>query len=81
MSDIARKVDIVTLLCENRTSPVGHAMISLLDICIQEVREENDSASIGQIPVNQGRIEAYKQIRAYLLSGYAILQETKVKTY
>jgi hypothetical protein len=59
---------ISELMAMRGTSP-GQTIIALLDILISEAREDNDTADPVTVPRNQGKIEAWKQFRDYIIRG------------
>ena len=56
------KQELGKIVQENKTSLVGETIFRLLEIMLQEAREKNDKAKGADIFVNQGEIEAYKNL-------------------
>lgn len=65
----AEKVDLITQLYDCRGERAGHILSRLIPIMIQDLRELNDTASIEEIPRNQGRIDALKELLFYVENG------------
>lgn len=65
----AEKVDLITQLYDCRGERAGHILFRLIPIMIQDLRELNDTASIEEIPRNQGRIDALKELLSYIENG------------
>jgi len=65
----AEKVDLITQLYDCRGERAGHILSRLIPIMIQDLRELNDTASIDEIPRNQGRIDALKELLFYVENG------------
>jgi len=47
--------------------PAGRPIVCLLDILIEETRISNDTADSETVAKNQGKLEAYKDLRCYLI--------------
>ena len=65
----AEKVDLITQLYDCRGERAGHILSRLIPIMIQDLRELNDTASIEEIPRNQGGIDALKELLFYVENG------------
>jgi hypothetical protein len=65
----AEKVDLITQLYDCRGERASHILSTLIPIMIQDLRELNDTASIDEIPRNQGRIDALKELLFYIENG------------
>ena len=65
----AEKVDLITQLYDCRGERASHILSKLIPIMIQDLRELNDTASIEEIPRNQGRIDALKELLFYVENG------------
>ena len=47
----------------------GQKIMTLLDIMLYDYRVDNDTASVDRFRINQGRIDAIIQLKAYLERG------------
>jgi hypothetical protein len=63
------KIEKITQLHESRGSHDCTLILSILNIIIQEIRESNDSCDPTELRFNQGKIEAFNELRRYILSG------------
>jgi len=68
MSDIIqeKKNQIVTRIRSNTGDSNSRLMLDLLDVMIQEKREENDDARGETAVLNQGFIQGLKTLKMYL---------------
>jgi hypothetical protein len=65
----APKVSLISEINNLKGTSPGSSFIALLDILINEIRRENDTVNTIQLPVNQGKIEAYSQLKDYIERG------------
>lgn len=77
----AEKVDLITQLYDCRGERAGHILSRLIPIMIQDLRELNDAASIEEIPRNQGRIDALKELLFYVENGIGNARGTSKPYY
>ena len=66
------KVNAVMALFEQRKSPPCQSLLTLLDICTQEMREANDHAGEADFKLNQGEIRAYRKLKGYIERGFPV---------
>lgn len=62
-----KKAEAVSDFTALKHDPAGRPIINLLDILIDEIRINNDTAETATIIKNQGKIEAYLELRRYIL--------------
>jgi hypothetical protein len=65
----APKASLISEMHSLKGTAPGSSFIALLDILINETRRENDTVNAIQLPVNQGKIEAYSQLKDYIERG------------
>jgi hypothetical protein len=52
-----------------KSDSAGARIVILLDVLIDELRKENDTISLDRLERNQGKIEAFSQLKDYLERG------------
>jgi len=62
-----KKAEAISEFTALRHDPAGRPIINLLDVLIDEIRINNDTAETATIIKNQGKIEAYLELRRYIL--------------
>lgn len=67
------KVELIGRLYNSRQDPVGKDLLALLDIEIDEVRADNDTAEGMTIFRNQGKIEGYKELKDIIIKGLPVV--------
>lgn len=65
----AEKVDLIAQIHDSRGERGLHLISDLLVIMIQETRELNDTAALDEVPQNQGRISAFRDLLDYIGNG------------
>lgn len=69
---LAVRTELASQLYELRGTPPMSTLNALLDVLISEARELNDTIGINDLQRNQGRIEAYSQLKHYIASGAVV---------
>jgi len=64
-----QKAELIFEISGSRAESVCRNILSLLDILIDEVRIENDTAAPDTFMQNQGKIKAYTALKDYILRG------------
>ena len=67
--NLKEKAAIIGELYKEKGSHFGFLIVKLLDIYISEIREQNDTAELNLVPINQGKIEAFKKIKENIENG------------
>ena len=62
-----KKAEAIAAFTALKHDPAGRPIINLLDILIDEIRVSNDTAVAEVVVKNQGKIEAYLELRRYIL--------------
>jgi len=62
-----KKAEAISEFTALKHDPAGRPIIKLLDVLIDEIRVNNDTAVTEMVVKNQGKIEAYLELKRYIL--------------
>ena len=63
------KSELIGRIYAERHTQTCVNVLNLLDMRVNEIREENDEAAGDKVITNQGKIQAYKELRYFIIHG------------
>lgn len=70
-----RKRELASFLASMSSDPTIRNLIEFIDILLQEDRESNDRCTVKTFLRNQGRIDAWDELKSAILVSYPTLKK------